>query len=206
MATSREWIPSQGSTETIEWASHPDRKYTYLQTFSPVAQVKRFHHQYKEAAECHGYEASSDKCGWALPIYVSDSDESARRESKPHIEAMYNKFLRMPTEYLLPPGYTSASSMKKLRQAKASFTSDAAPDIDEFIRRGMFICGSPDTVRETLAHHQKDIGFNVLVAMMQIGSMPAEYTQKSMRLFAQKVMPPLRDPEGAPNLAFATAK
>ncbi len=40
------WIPSQGSTETIEWASHPDRKYTYLQTFSPVSAVKRFHHQY----------------------------------------------------------------------------------------------------------------------------------------------------------------
>jgi alkanesulfonate monooxygenase SsuD/methylene tetrahydromethanopterin reductase-like flavin-dependent oxidoreductase (luciferase family) len=200
------WIPSQGSAETIEWASHPDRKYTYLQTFSPVSQVKRFHRQYKEAAERHGYEASPDRLGWALPIYVSDSDESARRESKPHIEAMYNKFLRMPTEYLLPPGYTSVSSMKKLRQAKASFTSDAAPDCDEFIRRGMFICGSPSTVRETLVHHQKDIGFNVLVAMMQIGSMPAEYTQKSMRLFAEKVMPPLRDPVGAPNLAFATAK
>src|SRR5690606_3130697 len=24
------WIPSQGSRETIEWASHPSRKYTYL--------------------------------------------------------------------------------------------------------------------------------------------------------------------------------
>ena len=30
------WIPSQGSKETIDWASHPDRRYTYLQTFSPV--------------------------------------------------------------------------------------------------------------------------------------------------------------------------
>ena len=42
--------------------------------------------------------------------------------------------------------------------------------------------------------------------MMQIGSMPAEYAQKSMRMFAKKVMPSLRDPVGAPNLAFATAK
>ncbi len=31
------WIPSQGSSETIEWASHPSRRYTYLQTFTPVA-------------------------------------------------------------------------------------------------------------------------------------------------------------------------
>jgi len=200
------WIPSQGSTETIEWASHPDRKYTYLQTFSPVSAVKRFHHQYIDAAEKHGYQASPDRLGWALPIYVSDTDESARREAKPHIEAMYNKFLRMPTEYLLPPGYTSVSSMKKLRAAKSSTTSEAPPDCDEYIRRGMFICGSPETVRQTLEYHQKDIGFNVLVAMMQIGSAPAELTQRSMKLFAEKVMPPLRDPAGAPKLAFATAK
>jgi alkanesulfonate monooxygenase SsuD/methylene tetrahydromethanopterin reductase-like flavin-dependent oxidoreductase (luciferase family) len=119
---------------------------------------------------------------------------------------MFNKFLRMPQEYLLPPGYTSVSSMKKLRQAKSSTTSDAPPDCDEFIRRGMFICGSPDTVRDTIVHHQKDIGFNVLVAMMQIGSMPADYAQRSMRLFAEKVMPPLRDPVGTPSPAFAAAK
>jgi alkanesulfonate monooxygenase SsuD/methylene tetrahydromethanopterin reductase-like flavin-dependent oxidoreductase (luciferase family) len=198
------WIPSQGSTETIEWASHPDRKYTYLQTFSPVTAVKRFHTQYKETAARYGYEASPDKLGWALPIYVSETDESARREAKPHIEAMYNKFLRMPLEFLLPPGYTSVSSMKKLRQAKASFTSDAPPDCDEFIRRGMFICGSPETVRQTLTHHQNDIGFNVLVAMMQIGSMPSELTRKSMTLLAEKVMPHMRDAAGAPSPAFAT--
>ncbi len=36
----------------------------------------------------------------------------------------------------------------------------------------MLICGSPETVRQTLEYHQKDIGFNVLVAMMQIGSAP----------------------------------
>ena len=50
----------------------------------------------------------------------------------------------------------------------------------------MFICGSPETVRQTLQHHQKDIGFNVLVAMMQIGSMPGELTRKSMTLFARE--------------------
>ena len=92
--------------------------------------------------------------------------------------------------------------MKKLRAAKASFTSDAPPDCDEFIRRGMFICGSPETVRQTLEHHQKDIGFNVLVAMMQIGSVPAELTRKSMTLFAEKVMPQLRDPAETGSAVF----
>jgi len=69
----------------------------------------------------------------------------------------------------------------------------------------MFICGSPDTVRQTLEHHQKDIGFNVLVAMMQIGSMPSELTRKSMTLLAEKVMPKMRDATGVDSPAFAVA-
>src|SRR5258705_7760608 len=41
------WIPSQGSKETIDWASHPDRRYPYLQTFSPVKVVERYLKQYR---------------------------------------------------------------------------------------------------------------------------------------------------------------
>ncbi len=39
--------------------------------------------------------------------------------------------------------------------------------------------------------------------MMQIGSMPGELTRKSMTLFAEKVMPQLRDPAGVESAAFA---
>ncbi len=42
------WVPSQGSTETIEWAAHPDRKYTYLQTYSPFQNVVRCHNAYRQ--------------------------------------------------------------------------------------------------------------------------------------------------------------
>ena len=32
-------------------------------------------------------------------------------QARPHIEAFYNKFLRMPMEMLLPPGYLSLASL-----------------------------------------------------------------------------------------------
>jgi alkanesulfonate monooxygenase SsuD/methylene tetrahydromethanopterin reductase-like flavin-dependent oxidoreductase (luciferase family) len=186
------WIPSQGSRETIQWAAHPDRKYTYLQTFSAVDVVKRFHNEVKQAAEDYGYEASPDQLGWALPIYVAETDEIARKEAAVHVESLFNKFLRMPTEMLLPPGYTSPESIKRLRAIRRGTTSDKPPTVDDFIERGMFVCGSPATVRETFAHHKKDIGFNVLVGMMQFGTLPADLTHKSMTLFAKEVMPHLR--------------
>src|SRR6267142_924023 len=42
------WAPSTGSTETIEWAAHPSRKYVYLQTYSPIQSVMRFLDYYRE--------------------------------------------------------------------------------------------------------------------------------------------------------------
>ena len=186
------WIPSQGSTETIEWVTHPDRKYTYLQTFSTVDVVKRFHTEVKDAAERHGYEATPDQLGWALPIYVAETDEIARKEAAAHVEALFNKYLRMPLEFLLPPGYTSASSIKRLRAIRRGTTTDKPPTCDDFIERGMFICGSPETVRQTIAHHAADIGFGVIIGMLQFGTLPADLTHKSMTLFAREVMPHLR--------------
>ena len=61
------WIPSQGSTETIEWATHPSRRYTYLQTFSPVAALAKYMKQYRDTAERQGWTATPDKLGWAQP-------------------------------------------------------------------------------------------------------------------------------------------
>jgi hypothetical protein len=37
------------------------------------------------------------------------------------------------------------------------------------------------------------VGFGLLIANFSVGNAPREYTEKSMKLFADKVMPKLRD-------------
>lgn len=184
------WIPSQGSSETIDWAAHPDRRYTYLQTFTPVAMLARYMQMYKDKAEEFGYEASEDNLGWSVPVYVGETDEIARREAKPHIETFLNKFLRMPKEMLLPPGYLSLKSMLGVMKAKSSIGSKQT--IDDVIDKGMFICGSPETVRQKLEHFQKEIGFGHLLTLLQFGTLPADLTRKNMELYAGEVIPALR--------------
>jgi alkanesulfonate monooxygenase SsuD/methylene tetrahydromethanopterin reductase-like flavin-dependent oxidoreductase (luciferase family) len=184
------WIPSQGSSETIDWAAHPDRRYTYLQTFTPVAMLARYMQMYKDKAEEFGYEASEDNLGWSVPLYVAETDEIARREAKPHIETFLNKFLRMPKEMLLPPGYLSLKSMLGVMKAKSSIGTKQS--IDDVIDKGMFICGSPETVRQKLEHYQKEIGFGHLLTLLQFGTLPADLTRKNMELYAGEVMPALR--------------
>ena len=57
------WIPSQGSSETIRWASHPSRKYPFLVTFSAQELVVRYLEMYREEARKHGYEAEGNQLG-----------------------------------------------------------------------------------------------------------------------------------------------
>lgn len=185
------WIPSQGSRETIEWCAAAERKYTYLQTFSPIALAQKNFDLYREIAAGHGYEASASQLGWAVPTYVAETDEVARRELKPHVEAFFNRFLRFPIEMRLPPGYSSVASTKHLIETKFAVRS-SDQTIDSLIDLGMVVCGSPATVRDTFLHRQKTMGFGNLIAMMQIATQPAEQTEKSLRLFAGEVAPHLR--------------
>jgi alkanesulfonate monooxygenase SsuD/methylene tetrahydromethanopterin reductase-like flavin-dependent oxidoreductase (luciferase family) len=184
------WIPSQGSSETIEWASHPDRRYTYLQTFTPVAMLAKYMQVYKDMAAEHGYEASPDQLGWSVPVYVAETDEIAHREAKPHIENFLNKFLRMPKEMLLPPGYLSLKSMMGVMKAKSAIGGKQT--IDDVIDKGMFICGSPETVRQRLEQYHSEIGFGHLLTLLQFGTLPADLTRKNMEIYAREVMPLLR--------------
>lgn len=192
------WIPSQGSRETIEWAAAKERRYTYLQTFSPVSALYKFMGMYRAEARKSGYEPSPDQLGWSVNTYVAETDAQAVEEARPHIEAFVNKFLRKPMDMLLPPGYLSLSSMKGVMQAKQSLTGTRS--VEELMKNGQFLCGSPKTIRAQLEEHQDKAGFNYLLPNLQFGTLPADLTRRNMEMFASEVMPYLRDRAPAPGL------
>ena len=181
------WVPSQGSTETIEWAAHPDRKYTYLQTYSPFESVVRFLNAYRQVARDHGYTAKPEQVGWAAPIYVGETDRQAIDEARPHVELFFNKLLKFPTTMVLPPGYMSNESYKRVLKTKSSLLSGHT--IESVMEHDIIIVGSPDTVRKKLAACQAEAGLGNFLGMFQIGSMPHDMTMASMKRFAEEVMP-----------------
>ena len=184
------WIPSQGSRETIDWAAHPDRRYTYLQTFSPANVVQRYLKMYRDTCQGFGYEAEDRQLGWAVPVYISETDDLARREAKPHFEAFRNVFLKMPVEMLLPPGYTSRESLKNVMKAKAAIFGDIT--LEKSIELGLIVCGSPATARRALESYWKDMRFGNLLVLCQFGTLPADLTRRNMELFAREVMPAMK--------------
>jgi alkanesulfonate monooxygenase SsuD/methylene tetrahydromethanopterin reductase-like flavin-dependent oxidoreductase (luciferase family) len=186
------WAPSTGSTETIEWAAHPTRKYVYLQAYSPIQSVARYLNYYREASQnMYGYTASSDQIGWSAPVYVSDTDQKARDEAKAHIEILFNRLLRLPFEMIFPPGYLSAKSLKNMRSHKRS-VSGQEHTVDSLIEQGIILCGSPDTVRKKLMDTHRLLGFQNLLCLLQFGTLPRDLTEKSIRMFAREVLPALQ--------------
>ena len=186
------WCPSQGSRETIEGAAHPDRKYVYVQTYSPVEAVTKFLDLYRETAwKKYGYEASSAQIGWCAPVYVAETDEQAIAEARPHIELMYNVLLPKATELMFfPPGYMSPESLSQVLSLKAKNRGNVT--IEMLIERGIIVCGSPDTVRRIITERHRRMGFSELMVMLMFGSLPRDLTEKNIRLFAEHVLPAIK--------------
>lgn len=186
------WIPSQGSSETIEWAAAPSRKYPFIITFSPLDSVMKYHALYKQQAERFGYEASGEQLGWALPVYVAETDEIAVREAAEHIEALFNNFLKVPLEMLFPPGYTSIKSLTANLAGRQGMVLQAQT-VKSLVEKGTFLVGSPETVRNKLAEAQERSGFKKLIAMTQFGTLPDELARKNIKMFADEVIPYFRE-------------
>jgi alkanesulfonate monooxygenase SsuD/methylene tetrahydromethanopterin reductase-like flavin-dependent oxidoreductase (luciferase family) len=186
------WCPSQGSTETIEWAAHPDRKYTYLQAYSAFESVLRYLNMYRSVAEeKYGYTASSSQIAWSVPVYCAETDEQAVEEVRPHIESLFNTFLpKISQSMFVPPGYMTASSMKKIFAHKA--TLRGGQTVEDLMERGVIVVGSPDTVRETLTERHRQAGFEHVLIMPQFGTLPADLTEKNLRLLGAEVVPALQ--------------
>jgi len=184
------WCPSQGSTETVEWSSHPDRKYVYLQTYSPIRSVARFLNMYRDVAEKkHGYTADSTQIGWAAPTYVAETDEKAFEEAAPHIEIFFDKLLNMPLEMLFPPGYLTLNSLKGMLAHKKSLDPKAKADARTLIENGVFLCGSPETVRRKITEAHRLTGFQNFVPMIQFATLPADLTKKNIEMIGKEIIP-----------------
>jgi alkanesulfonate monooxygenase SsuD/methylene tetrahydromethanopterin reductase-like flavin-dependent oxidoreductase (luciferase family) len=188
------WIPTQGSPETMVWAAAPERRYPICITFSPGSVVVQNLGIYREYAARSGYTAAPGQLGWAMPIYVAETDEIARREAKPHLEVLFNNLLRMPPEMLLPPGHTTAAGFKKFIEQRRGVTTGVSTrlTLETMLDRDIAIVGSPATVRDKLAAYERETSFGNCLALMQFGTLPADQTRASMELFAAKVMPSFR--------------
>ena len=93
----------------------------------------------------------------------------------------------MPTEFLFPPGYTSRDSLKRMMQTKGAVFGKSTGE--GLVEKGIAIVGSPDTVQKRFTHYDKELGFGNVVALLHFGTLPANLTERNIRLFCKEVLP-----------------
>ncbi len=182
------WIPGIGSLETMELVAR--RRWAYMGI--PYFHIRVFERNFdffREACRKEGYEADPEQMGWLVPIYVAETDEQARREFEPHMWYFARKLLNGINT--APPGYTSPRSAVKIVSAMKDFMLFC--ETWEQIEEGSYvICGSPETVRRRLEEHIERLGVGNVLGLFRLGSLPTDLTRRSVRLFAEEVMPPLK--------------
>ncbi len=129
-------------------------------------------------------------------VHVAETDEKAREEAERYIvrgEGVVSQGAGRIADTRIgwgqhPRGY-GADSLRPDVVERGQNYRQAAEDYEFATGQGLFVVGSPDTVIKKLQQDQTTLGYNLYCANHQIGAMPWELVQQSIRLFGKKVIP-----------------
>lgn len=188
-------IPGGGSIETWDFCIKNTYSYSYL-SYSGYIRGKALMDGYWEQVAKRGVDESPYRAGFAQVVAVGETDAEAEKLYAEHIKYFYNRCLHIYPGFADAPGYRTISTLKK--GAIPQFTPKGAKTLNELSYKEMLdsryvICGGPETVRQQCEEMLKDLRVGNLFCIMNIGNMPNEKVRHSTRLFAEKVMPKLRN-------------
>lgn len=181
------WCPSQGSTETVEWASR--RRFPYLMVFTPITRIAQVYAEYREACERHGYTASRYQLTVNLPIVVAENDAKARAIAQETALWVYHVGLRIPIPFWQPPGYLSEASFRRAMTNRPKLPTELS--FADLEAGGYLIVGSPATVRDRLRVFSDELKAGIVCSGLAAGS--HEATLDMMEMFSREVMPHFRE-------------
>jgi alkanesulfonate monooxygenase SsuD/methylene tetrahydromethanopterin reductase-like flavin-dependent oxidoreductase (luciferase family) len=189
------YIPGGGSIETWDFCVDHDYNYSFLSFAGHIA-GKSLLDGFWERVAAKGKDESPGRGGFAQIVCVADTDQEAEELYAEHILYFYNRCLHVYPGFSDPPGYRTVKTIKagKLNQLRAeNLKKFANLTWKDLVDDGMVIAGSPDTVREQMEHMIKSLHVGTVFCLFHMGNMPDWKTRRSSKLFAEKVMPALRD-------------
>ena len=198
-------IPGGGSIETYDFCIDNTYSYSYL-SFGGYLRGKALMDGYwNRVAERNTPDTSPYRAGFAQFICVADTDADAERLYAKHAHYFYNRCLHVFPGFADAPGYRTIKTMQKgiLNQYAPTKIFEEVP-WGELIESGRVIAGSPETVRQRMEDLIKGLRVGNVFCLMQMGDMPKDKVQHSTRLFAEQVIPKLRNvfPEYANDSRF----
>jgi alkanesulfonate monooxygenase SsuD/methylene tetrahydromethanopterin reductase-like flavin-dependent oxidoreductase (luciferase family) len=154
----------------------------HFSTLGATDRAKRCIDAYKQGLAQHGGPAiaNPDFPGGAVigvnrQIFVADSTAEARRLAEPAFNHWYASLTKLERENVNGPRFTHAIT----------------GDIGQAVTNGSMILGTPDEVRAEIERQIAALGVNYMTLAFFFGTLPKEHALRSLRLFADEVMPKL---------------
>ncbi|MDQ1689424.1 MAG: hypothetical protein QOK42_2399 [Frankiaceae bacterium] len=191
------WITGIGNPGTMQYALENGFGFNYFGWFGIKTTGKRIFDRFWDMAEKLGQPRNPWRTSIIQTVCVGDDDADAERTYAKHVEYFFRKaFGAIPRERLFLPGGIALPGLQAIMRDPGDF------GIYEELRTagwqflldsGCVIAGGPDTVADQLIDICQEHGIGHLVAILQSGSMDRELTEKNTALFAERVLPRLRE-------------
>ena len=189
------YIPGGGSIETWDFCIDHDYNYSYLSFGGYIAGKMLLDGYWNRVAE-KGKDNSPGRAAFAQTICVADNDAMAEELYAEHVLYFYNRCLHVYPGFADAPGYRTIKTIK--HGALSQYQRSGVKAFNELtwkdlVDGGYVIAGGPDTVRERMEELIKTLRVGLVFNLMMIGNMPDWKVRYSTQMFAEKVMPQLRN-------------
>jgi alkanesulfonate monooxygenase SsuD/methylene tetrahydromethanopterin reductase-like flavin-dependent oxidoreductase (luciferase family) len=169
------WVGCARSEDSFRWAGEKGfhlmtLPYLYKERDVLPALVKT----YRQSLSDSGRDPAQFEVLGKFHVYVSTSFERAVEEASPYLE----NYLQVHAAH--DPARTTPRQLK-VRDAATQLAS------------GIAIAGDPERCIDTIRQWRDEVGLTTLSGTFHFGGMPQEMALNNIRLFAEKVLPALRD-------------
>ena len=199
------WVPGGGSIETWQWCAEMDYVYSYLSYYGYKAGRAVLDGFWNEM-ERLGKDRNPYRAGFLQFVGVAETREEAMKLYAEPAEYFFGRCLHVGAKFAAPPGYSSEATQRagiqsQVAQAAGAGTSlpssnrfsQLAREMAEIVDRAYVVIGSPDEVAEQLKEVATSLNVGHLMLLLQFGNMSKDLTRYNTKLFAEKVMPQLKD-------------
>ena len=141
---------------------------------------------YRDAWQEAGHDGEGDVL-LRIPVYVGKTDEEAFAQAEESTMRSYRRMAQTFARSAAGAGTTASEERAERGRRLAGITY-------EDLRRDRLAYGSPETVVERLRDLTDDLHLSGVIAEMNVGGLvPREHMLESVRLYADEVVPALRD-------------
>jgi alkanesulfonate monooxygenase SsuD/methylene tetrahydromethanopterin reductase-like flavin-dependent oxidoreductase (luciferase family) len=170
------WVGASRSDDTYRWAGENGYHLMTLPYMYEPSEMQQALDHYRAALLATGHDPATREVLGKFHVYVAESDAAAQREAQPYLERY------------------EASAAGVIRRAAHVDTPSArrVRDRDYFaaqIAAGNIIVGDPDRCIEVIRRWRDTLGLTTLSGTFHFGGLPQELALRSIRLFAERVMP-----------------